>query len=361
MENISTSLDVHAVYKAPNKQHLHHVRLAYGDVKVGDTLTLKLDHDRRYRIRKNHSAVHLLQASLKQYLGEHILQQGSFVGDDYARFDFSHPQKISEAELLTMEQDVNAMIQAAYPCVVETMAIEEARKTGATAPFQEKYGDRVRVVTLGPRSKEFCGGTHVNNTEEIGVFAIVSEESIAAGTRRLTVVSSQKAYAFLKQKEQTLNLIRDQVKATSSAEILDRLKAMQVQSQFMQKQLGQTQAHYASMVAKSYLNTIQNQPYPHVFIVEPTLSRALVIAVIDNLKVLAPQTMALVIGQDLDTYPIGCYVPASLQTPTRKANTVLKTFAQHLGGSGGGKADLAFGSGKHLEALAQAKQQALLL
>jgi len=361
MENADCSVEVTSVFKAPNKQHLHHVTLAYGDLKVGDTLTLKLDTDRRYRIRKNHSSVHLLQASLKKYLGEHILQQGSFVGDDYARFDFSHPQKITEVELLTMEQDVNAMIQAAYPCVIETMSIAEAKKTGATAPFQEKYGEIVRVVTLGPRSKEFCGGTHVSNTEEIGVFAIVSEESIAAGTRRLTIVSSQKAYAFLKQKEQTLNLIRDQVKATSSAEILDRLKALQTQSQLTQKRLEQTESHYAHIVAQSTLTKVQTQPYAHVIVYEPTLSRPLVIQVMDALKVLAPQTMAIVIGHDQDNYPIGCFVPPLLQTPTRKANTVLKTFAQVLGGSGGGKPDLAFGSGKQIDNLDKAKLQALAL
>ncbi|MBM3910014.1 MAG: alanine--tRNA ligase, partial [Firmicutes bacterium] len=170
MANASAQVEVIDVQKAPHKQHLHKVQVRFGSIKIGDSLSLEINRQRRQIIRQHHSSLHLLQAALKQHLGPHIVQQGSFVGDQYARFDFTHPQKISEQELAFIEQDVNDQIAQASACQIELMPIEQARKTEATAPFEEKYGDIVRIVTLGPRSKEFCGGTHVNNTQEIGMF-----------------------------------------------------------------------------------------------------------------------------------------------------------------------------------------------
>ena len=144
---------------------------------VNDTFTLHVDNQKRDIITNNHSCTHLLQSALKQVVGNHIQQAGSFVSDEYLRFDFTHFEKVNDAQLKEIEHIVNQFIAGHYAVSKVEMPIEEAKKSGATALFDEKYGDVVRVVTMGDVSKEFCGGCHVNNTQEIGVCKIISEVS----------------------------------------------------------------------------------------------------------------------------------------------------------------------------------------
>ena len=345
-----TSEHVHAtidqVIKAPHQQHLHYVTCQFGSLNVGDTVTLRRDESRRYAIRQHHSAVHLLQASLKRHLGAHILQQGSYVGDRYARFDFLHHEKISEETLRVIEQDVNAMIQDAYPCSIERLPIEEAKKTGATAPFDEKYGDIVRIVTLGPRSKEFCGGTHVSNTSEIGVFAIMFEESIAAGTRRIQVVSGLAAYHYLKQKELLLSQIQERLRAGSTSEIMDRLKASIAEKEALKASNASLQDAYIRSLAKTF--ELITTPFPHLIVNGGTLSRTLLAALMDELKAMHPNSLIILTSDDHGVFPLAVFVSPSLQSSTRHAGQLVKALAQAMGGSGGGRPDLAFGSGKNL-------------
>ncbi len=348
MSNGNTQLEVVDVQKAPHKQHLHKVLVRFGVIKVGDTLTLEINRQRRQVIRQHHSSLHLLQAALKKHLGSHIVQQGSFVGDQYARFDFSHPNKISEQELAMIEQDVNDQIAAASDCVIELMPIDQARKTGATAPFEEKYGDIVRIVTLGARSKEFCGGTHVNNTQEIGMFMISSEESIAAGTRRLVIVAGAPAYAYYTQKERMIKSLRDQLKAGSAKEIFDRLKALMLEKDSLKESLSTAQESLAEQTFLTLSKQLTQKPFINGIFYEPTLTRVLLMRVMDRLKGSNPESILVLIGKENDTYPIGSYVGASLRTPQRNASVITKTIAQQMQGSGGGKPDLAFGAGKQL-------------
>lgn len=348
MANPHTQLEVVDVQKAPHKQHLHKVHVRYGVVKVGDTLTLEINRQRRQTIRQHHSSLHLLQAALKQHLGAHIVQQGSFVGDQYARFDFSHPTKISEQELAIIEQDVNDQISAASDCVIELMPIEQAKKTGATAPFEEKYGDIVRIVTLGPRSKEFCGGTHVNNTQEIGMFMITSEESIAAGTRRISVVAGAPAYAYYTQKERLMKALREQLKAGSSKEVLERLKALVLEKDNLKDALSSAQESQAEQLYLSLSNQLFHQPFSYGVFKIPSLTRALLIKVMDRLKAKFPESILVLVGEENGTYPIATFVGASLRTPDRNASMITKYLAQLMKGSGGGKPDLAFGAGKEM-------------
>ncbi|MFZ9197295.1 MAG: alanine--tRNA ligase [Bacilli bacterium] len=348
MANPHTQLEVVDVQKAPHKQHLHKVHVRYGVVKVGDTLTLEINRQRRQTIRQHHSSLHLLQAALKQHLGAHIVQQGSFVGDQYARFDFSHPSKISEQELAIIEQDVNDQISAASDCVIELMPIEQAKQTGATAPFEEKYGDIVRIVTLGPRSKEFCGGTHVNNTQEIGMFMITSEESIAAGTRRISVVAGAPAYAYYTQKERLMKALREQLKAGSSKEVLERLKALVLEKDNLKDALSSAQDSQAQQLYLSLSNQLFHQPFSYGVFKIPSLTRALLIKVMDRLKAKFPESILVLVGEENGTYPIATFVGASLRTPDRNASMITKNLAQLMKGSGGGKPDLAFGAGKEM-------------
>jgi alanyl-tRNA synthetase len=348
MSNGNTQLEVVDVQKAPHKQHLHKVLVRFGVIKVGDSLTLEINRHRRQVIRQHHSSLHLLQAALKKHLGSHIVQQGSFVGDQYARFDFSHPNKISEQELSMIEQDVNDQIAAASDCVIELMPIDQARKTGATAPFEEKYGDIVRIVTLGARSKEFCGGTHVNNTQEIGMFMISSEESIAAGTRRLVIVAGAPAYAYYTQKERMIKSLRDQLNAGSAKEIFDRLKALMLEKESLKESLSIAQESLAEQTFLTLSKQLTQKPFINGIFYEPTLTRVLLMRVMDRLKGSNPESILVLIGKENDTYPIGSYVGASLRTPQRNASVITKTIAQQMQGSGGGKPDLAFGAGKQM-------------
>jgi len=356
MANANAQVEVIDVQKAPHKQHLHKVQVRFGSIKIGDSLSLEINRQRRQIIRQHHSSLHLLQAALKQHLGPHIVQQGSFVGDQYARFDFTHPQKISEQELALIEHDVNDQIAQASACQIELMPIDQARKTGATAPFEEKYGDIVRIVTLGPRSKEFCGGTHVNNTQEIGMFMITSEESIAAGTRRLMVVAGAPAYAFYLQKERMMKSLRDQLKAGSSKEIFDRLKALMIEKDSLKAALAIAQESQAEQTFFSLSKQLINQPFTHGFFYDPSLTRALLMKVIDRLKLAYPESLLVLIGKEEGSYPIGSYVGSSLRSPQRNASIITKTLAQLMQGSGGGKPDLAFGAGKQILDLNQAMQ-----
>ncbi len=348
MANANVQLDVIDVQKAPHKQHLHKVLVRFGSIKVGDLLTLEINRQRRQIIRQHHSSLHLLQAALKKHLGSHIVQQGSYVGDQYARFDFTHPNKISEQELAIIEQDVNEQIAAASDCIIELMPIDQARKTGATAPFEEKYGDIVRIVTLGSRSKEFCGGTHVSNTQEIGMFIITSEESIAAGTRRLVIVAGSPAYAYYTQKERMLKSLRDQLKAGSSKEIFDRLKAVLLEKDSLKESLTIAQESQAEQTFITLSKQLISQPFLYGIFYEPSLKRTLLMKVMDRLKASYPESFLILIGKEHDSYPIGTYVGPSLRTPERNASIVTKSLAQLMQGSGGGKPDLAFGAGKQL-------------
>jgi len=345
--------EVQQVNKAPHKQGLHHLQVVYGRISLHDVCTLHIDHVRRQRITQHHSAVHLLQASLKKHLGAHILQQGSFVGDSYARFDFTHGEKITETELLMIEKDVNEMIEAATETVIEIMPIAEAKLSGATSPFDEKYGEMVRVVTLNGRSKEFCGGSHVNNTKEIGLMALVSEESIAAGTRRLTLVTGLKAYERMKQKEQTLSIIRDLMKASSFGEIIDRLKASIHDHTQTKLALQESIRQQAVMLSQSLIATVEKTPIPHIISYQPSMDKALMMQVIDALKVINSDLLIILIGKEATQFPIVTYVGPSLITQGYHAGQLMKQVSSLLLGSGGGKSDLAYGAGKSIDALAQ--------
>ncbi len=211
------------VKKAPNGQFLHHVKVEKGTMKEGLNLQLEINAEDRLRIKANHSSVHLLQAALIEVLGNHIGQAGSYVCRDYARFDFSHYEKVTDEQLNRVENLVNEYIARQLPITTEVLTIEEAKKTGAIALFDEKYGDTVRVVSMGDVSKEFCGGTHASNTADLGSFKINYEESIGSGIRRIEMCTKLNAYEGFKEYERKLNAIKDELKLKNIDQIMDRL------------------------------------------------------------------------------------------------------------------------------------------
>lgn len=200
MSNDTTALAVTYVSKAPHLQHLHVIKVSKGSVKVGDQLTLYVDIQKRASIQNNHTATHLLQKALKNVLGDHVSQAGSYVDAQRLRFDFTHPQKMTDQEIRQVEDQVNEQIFNGLNVTIELMSKEEAMNSGAMALFDEKYGDEVRVVSVGDYSKELCGGCHVSNSAQIGLFKIESEESVGSGVRRIEAVTAQNAYLAFKEK-----------------------------------------------------------------------------------------------------------------------------------------------------------------
>ena len=226
ISNEELTADVLDVKKAPNGQFLHHVKFEGGSIKEGDVFTLKINAEDRLKIRANHSSVHLLQSALIKVLGSHIAQAGSYVCKDYARFDFSHYEKVSPEQLKEVERLVNEFIAAQLPIRTDVLSIEEAKQTGAIALFDEKYGDKVRVVSMGDVSKEFCGGTHAFNTSDLGSFRINYEESIGSGSRRIESCTKLKAYDGFKENEAKLEAIKNELKLKNVDMIYDRLVQM---------------------------------------------------------------------------------------------------------------------------------------
>lgn len=351
IKNETTALKVSNVKKAPNKQHLHSVSVLYGEVKEGDTFTLTIDENRRLQIMRNHSSVHLLQSALIKVLGDHIAQHGSYVNDEYVHFDFTHFEKIKEEDLLEVERLVNSWISEAIEQKTFVLPIEEAKKMGAKALFDDKYGEMVRVVTFGDISKEFCGGTHVKNSEDIGLFAIEFEESIASGIRRIQARTSIHAYQLLKQREALLRKLTSSLGASSIFESNQRLNALLNERNELKKNNEGLTQKIARVTAEGLLNAVVNKNGISYLVYKVNKAdRSSLLAIIDSLKQNLSDYVILLIGDSNNTLPIVCSVSGKA-LEKYKAGSIVKIISQALDGSGGGRNDLASGAGKNNDKL----------
>ena len=358
ISNINMEAKVEGVSKAPNKQHLHHVTVLFGELKVGDKVTLKIDEFNRELIRRNHSSVHLLQAMLTQVLGEHVAQKGSYVCAGYIHFDFSHFEKMKEEEIAEVERRVNYWIAKGIEEETKILPIEEAKKIGAKALFDDKYGDVVRVVCFGDVSREFCGGTHVNNTRDIGLFVIESEESVASGVRRIVARTSISAYELLKKRENMLVQARNALGAGSISEVNIRLNTMLNEKAEMKKQIESLSAKLAHAEAQSI-----NSEFNKVGDIEVLIKymkdsgRNAIVSLLDNLKVSHKDSVMIIIGEDNGSLPVVCSVNGKAQASYR-AGDLVRAVAGVLGGSGGGRPDFASGAGKDASKVGEALEAA---
>ncbi len=350
IENSDAAFKVTNVVKAPNKQHLHHVEALYGEIKVGDKITLKVDELRRKKIMRNHSSVHLLQKALTDVLGDHIAQHGSYVNDEYSHFDFNHYQKVSAEELAEVERKVNEWIAEGIECETKVLPIEEAKKIGAKALFDDKYGDVVRVVCFSDVSREFCGGTHVKNSADIGVFAIEYEESVAAGIRRIQARTSSGAYELLKRRESILSRVRDQVGVASYSDVPTRINTLLKEKEEMKKAneaLSDKLAYLSSQSLKDAFEEINGLHVLAKFL--KGNKRDALLSLSDNLKASYPDYLIVLVGEDNGGYPIVVSASKTANDKGLLAGNIVKQVAQLLGGSGGGRPDMASGAGRNIE------------
>ena len=244
------------VKKLPDKRHIHFVKVVEGELFVGNEYELVVNRNYRLNIEKNHTATHLLNEALRQQVGTHIKQAGSLVTDDKLRFDITHFAPLTKEEIERVEQEVNEQIWNALEIKTEEMPIAEARKLGAQALFGEKYGDVVRVVSIGDYSIELCGGTHNANSSEVGIFKIISESGVAAGVRRIEALTGRAAYEYLRSQEDTLSSVEKLTKSNST-NVIEKVSSLQVEIKKLTKEKEILQQKIANAELNNLVNDIK--------------------------------------------------------------------------------------------------------
>ena len=343
------------VRKAPNMQHLHFVELEEGQLRVGDEIELIVDSERRSKIKANHSSLHLLQSALRKVIGEHIGQAGSYVGDRYARFDFTHFEKTSAEQLKEIETLVNESIYSSQEVQTSVMPIEEAKSIGAIALFDEKYGDRVRVVSMGDLSIEFCGGTHVANTAEVGVFKIIGEESIGSGIRRITVATQMEAYQIFKEEEAHLHGIANSLGVNNTVMIDGKLLQLQKELSDLKAEMSKVNRQLLSSEVTNLVNSAIDVNGLNIVIKQfAQYDIAELKHLIDLMKVKIKDAVVLFVSNKDEKLGFVVYCSEAAINKGFFAGDLVKELAQITDGNGGGRKDFAQSGGKNISKLNEA-------
>ena len=321
--------------------------LTKGMIKTGDVVTLKVCEAGRSNCCKNHSATHLLQKALKTVLGSHVEQKGSLVTPDRLRFDFAHFQAMTAEELAKVEEMVNDEIQAALPVVTDVMTIEEAKKTGAMALFGEKYGEKVRVVSMGDFSKELCGGTHVSNTSVITTFKIVSESGIAAGVRRIEALTGEGVFAYYKEIEKRQAEIAAMLK-TSPAEIEEKIAHLQAEVKELHSENESLKAKMAQDAVGDVMNQVQEVKGVKLLAVSLTdVDMNGLRDLGDQLKEKLGEGVVVLASIAGGKVSLLAMVTDQAQKAGAHAGNLIKGMAAIVGGGGGGRPNMAQAGGKN--------------
>ena len=347
--NDSVKAFVSDVKKAPNGQFLHHVKVENGVIEKGISLKQEINEEDRLKIRANHSSLHLLQSALKKVLGDHVAQAGSYVCKDYARFDFSHFEKVSDEQLKEIEKIVNTFIANQYPITTEVLSIEDAKKTGAIALFDEKYGDTVRVVSMGDVSKEFCGGTHASNTSDLCSFKINSEESIGSGIRRIECATKLKAYEGFKDYEDRLNAIKDELKLKNIDMIFDRIIALKNENSELNNELKKINEKLLNEQANSLIKDAKdNGKFKYILLSLNNYN--------GNLKDYATSLrnkidggFVFIVNKNEDKLSMVASAGEKVIANGIKCGEIISKACALANGKGGGKPDLAQGGGSNAD------------
>lgn len=346
------------VKKAPHKQHLHHIKMMEGALSEGDELSGQIDAARRVRIMGNHSSLHLLQSALREIIGDHIHQAGSYAGDEYGRFDFTHFEKVTESQLHQIEERVNQMIMSNNPVVTQVLSIEDAKKTGAIALFDEKYGDSVRVVSMGDVSKEFCGGTHVANTQEIGVFKIVSEESIGSGIRRMTTKTKLAAYHDFVERENSLRTISEMLKMNSILGVEEKVQGVIEDNAALRKEISRLNQKMMMLEADEMVHSAKKMNGINVIIKKlDNADSGSLKALAETLRNKCEDSFVLLANNAGDKVVFVAAASKAAIAKGIKAGDMVKLAASVCGGNGGGRPDLAQSGGKDASKIDEAISQ----
>jgi alanyl-tRNA synthetase len=343
LEGASGRFEVEDTQKIRADVFGHHGKLAYGTLKVGDSVTAKVDMKRRAATMRNHSATHLMHKALREVLGEHVQQKGSLVDADKTRFDFTHNAPVTPAQIREIEARVNAEILENHPTQARVMDIESAKATGAMMLFGEKYGETVRVLDIGS-SRELCGGTHVQRTGDIGMFKVLSEGGVAAGIRRIEAVAGANALAYLQQLESTVQAAAGSLKAPP-AELNGRIGQVLDQVRALEKEVAQLKGKLASAQGDDLVS--QAVDVKGVKVLAARLDGADAKALRDTMDKLKDKlkTAAIVLAAvDGAKVQIAAGVTADSMGKF-KAGDLVNFVAQQVGGKGGGKADMAMAGG----------------
>ena len=347
--------DVADTLKFAGQFHGHVGRVAKGDLKVGDHVVASVDAARRASTILNHSATHLLHAALREVLGTHVQQKGSLVAPDRLRFDFSHFQPMTQAELAEVERRVNAQIRANSAAEVHHMGMQEALDFGAMALFGEKYGEQVRVLKMGDYSTELCGGTHVGRTGDIGLFKLVGESGVSAGVRRIEAVTGQGALDYVADEERRLAEAADLL-GGNAGEVVDKIRALTDRQKKLERELETLKARAASSATSDLGGAAIDVGGIRVLAsrLEGFDAKALRDAM-DRLKQQLGDAVIVLAGTADGKAALVAGVNGAA-TGRVKAGELLSHVAGQIGGKGGGRPDLAQGGGEDGPALATALQ-----
>ncbi|HEP1839199.1 TPA: alanine--tRNA ligase [Streptococcus suis] len=341
---VATVIDVQ---KAPNGQPLHTVELS-ASISVGQTYTLEIETKRRKGVEKNHTATHLLHAALHNIIGEHATQAGSLNEQDFLRFDFTHFEAVTAEELRRIEEEVNEQIWNAIPVVTVETDIDTAKEMGAMALFGEKYGKEVRVVTIGDYSVELCGGTHVSNTAEIGIFKILKEEGIGSGTRRIIAVTGREAFLAYRDQEDALKEVAATIKSPQIKEVPNKVESLAQQVRDLQKENTALKEKAAAAAAGDVFKDVKDANGIRYIASQVQVSDAGALRTFaDNWKQKDYSDVLVLVAAIGDKVNV---LVASKSNDVHAGN-LIKVLAPIVAGRGGGKPDMAMAGGSDASAI----------
>ena len=315
-----------------------------GRLKVGDSVTAKVDDEIRNANMRNHSATHLMHKALRDVLGEHVEQKGSLVTAESTRFDISHPQAVTAEEITEVERRVNEAILANVAVNAAIMSMEDAQKTGAMMLFGEKYGDEVRVLQMGGFSTELCGGTHVSRTGDIGLFKIISEGGIAAGVRRIEAITGLNALKWAQEQERLVKDIIAETKAQTEKDVLAKIQAGAAHAKALEKELAKAKAELAVHAGAKLLDNAKDLGTAKLVAAQIEADAATLREIVTDLTGKSEQAIVLLAAVNDGKVSLCAGVSKPL-TDKVKAGDLVKFAAEQVGGKGGGRPDLAQAGG----------------
>ena len=321
-----------------------------GRLKVGDSVTAKVDDEIRNANMRNHSATHLMHKALRDVLGEHVEQKGSLVTAESTRFDISHPQAVTAEEIAEVERRVNEAILANVAVNAAIMSMEDAQKTGAMMLFGEKYGDEVRVLQMGGFSTELCGGTHVSRTGDIGLFKIISEGGIAAGVRRIEAITGLNALKWAQEQERLVKDIIAETKAQTEKDVLAKIQASAAHAKALEKELARAKAELAVHAGAKLLDNAKDLGSAKLVAAQIEADAAALREIVTDLTGKSEQAIVLLAAVNDGKVSLCAGISKPL-TGKVKAGDLVKFAAEQVGGKGGGRPDLAQAGGTDVEKL----------